>query len=718
MLEVFRLLAPPGVASSLIRYGDKVFYETDGYLADSSIFDILTYQFIEGSPSTALREANAVVITEALSIKLFGDDHALDKIISISMGSEAVDVKVNGVIRDKFNSFVHVNFMMSMTSNGWGDYLRSDQANGEWAGQNFVPAYVKLAPGHNKQAVVDKMNEVLVKYGAEDMKALGIQKSLLLEPVKDIYLKSDIGQNPRIQYLYVIASIAGFILLLACINFMNLATARATHRANEIGIRKVMGAFRSSLISQLLGEALVIVLFAIVLGVVLLQAALPVFNNLTDRHITLSSANAGYFALATAAITLVTGLLAGSYPAFYLSAFQPAQVLKGKSTISNRKGWLRQSLVVFQFVIAIVLVCGMIMINRQLSFMQEKNLGFDAEAKIVIPLRTASARDSYAALKNQYLQNAFVEKVSAAFYTPGSRIFNDMMFYKDGQDMNKAILNFRNTVDYDYLSTLNIKLLAGRNFTANREADVDTKLIINKTSAERFGFTPAEAIGQKLYFDWQQQQYAFEIIGVMDDFHQQSVKEKIEPTMFQLAGDETSFDYLIASVRPGQFSESVDALRAQWNTTVIDTPFEYTFLDDKVQKQYDNDRKVSGIITSFTVIAMFISCLGLYGLSSYMAERRFKEIGIRKVMGASINQILQLMSSEFLKLVLIAIVLAVPVAWYGMSRWLEGFAYRVSIEVTLFIYAGAAALVVALLTVSFESLRAAATNPVRALRNE
>ena len=713
-----RMLNPPNVPQSLIKYEDNIFYETEGFIADSTIFDVLTYEFLEGNPKKSLTDANSVVITDKLSKKIFGREPALNKIISINMSGTPVDFRVTGVIKDNLKTHMHANFITSMNSEGWAEYLRSPEANDEWAGQNFVPAYVKLVPGHNVEDVVKKINAVLVKYGSEDMKALGFDKTLGLMPVKDIYLKSDIGQSPRITYLYVIVSIAVFILLIACINFMNLSTARATKRAAEIGVRKVMGAFRSSLIGQILGEAMVIVLISILLSVIFVQLALPIFNDLTGKNISFQSDNIGYFIGALAFITIFTGLVAGSYPAFYLSSFQPAQVLKGSFNMSNASGLLRRSLVVFQFMIAIVLVCGMIIISKQLKFMQEKDLGFNSEAKIVLPLRTNTASEKYTTLRNELLQNASIKEVSAANYMPGSFIWNDMGFYTEGGNMDKAIMTYRNTVDQGYQELLGIKLIAGRTFTNNRAMDSQNKVVLNRTSAKTLGFEPEKAVGQNLYFDWQGEKYTFQVIGVMEDYHQLTLKEKIKPTLFQMAGSDSSYAFLIASVKAEDFDATVASIEKTWKKLIDDTPFEYNFLDENLQKQYNEDRKVSRIITSFTFIAMLVSCLGLYGLSSFMAERRFKEIGVRKVMGATANQIVMLMSREFVKLVVVAFVISVPIAWYAMDKWLQGFAYHVPVDIMVFIYAGVAALLIALLTVSFESVKAANTNPVNSLRNE
>ncbi|MEK6780399.1 MAG: ABC transporter permease [Bacteroidota bacterium] len=712
-----RVLNPPGVAQSLIRYQDNLFYETDGFIADSTLFDVFTYELKEGNQKKALTQGNSVVLSEKLSQKLFGNESALDKIISISQGGTPREYKVTGIFVEKGKSHINANFFTSMTSAGWGEYVRTEGAN-QWAGNNFVPSYLKLVAGHNRADVEKKMNEVLLKHGAEAMKALGLHKTLALEPVKDIYLKSDVGQSPRITYLYVVASIAVFILLIACINFMNLSTAKATKRAGEIGIRKTMGAYRSSLIQQILGEAMLIVIFSIVISIVLVQLAIPFFNQLTDKSISINSDNFMYILMASIILVIVTGVVAGSYPAFYLSSFQPAQVLKGKLNLGNSAGLLRRALVVFQFIIAIALVCGIFIISRQLSFMQETNLGFDYRAKIVLPLRTDEARNQYDALKKEIETNSNIKTVSGTYYIPGSTIWSDMMFYADGGNMDKAVDIRRNTIDAGYMELLDMKLIAGRTFTNNRQMESQSKLILNRTASSKLGFTPEKMVGQNIHFDWEGKKYDFQVIGVMEDFHQNSLHEEIKPTSFEMADSTKRYDFIIASVSTGNFEQTVSSIETIWKSVISDTPFEYSFLDQNIQKQYDEDRRISKIITSFGMIAMIICSLGLYGLSSYMAESRFKEIGIRKVMGASVSQIVAMMSTEFVKLVLIAFVIAVPVAWYGMDKWLESFAYRIPVEWIVFALAGVVALSIALITVSFESIKAAMGNPVESLRNE
>lgn len=717
-IEVATRLVPSFSNQNLIQSEGNKFYEPNALVADSTLFDVFTYEFTEGNPKKALADANTVVISEAMAKKLFGSEPALDKSILISQGGDPVNYKITGVFK-KPKSFLDVNFFTSIMSEGSGAYVRNDpEASNEWAGQNFVGGYLRLTPGHSKEAVEKKINEVLVKYGSEDMKALGITKTLFLEPVKDIYLKSQVDKSQRITYIYVIVSIALFILVLACINFMNLSTAKATKRASEIGIRKVMGAFRSSLIRLILGEAMLVVTISIIISILLVQAALPVFNHLSGKEITFSGANIVFFGAALIILTIITGVAAGSYPAFYISSFQPAEVLKGKFKLSSASGTLRQALVVFQFVVAIVLVCGMLVISRQLSYMKDKDLGFDPNAKIVIPLRTADAKKKYESLRSSLEQMSAIKGVSAVTYPPGSNIFNDMAFYLEGGNMDNAILNRRNNVDAGYLEQLGIKLIAGRTFSPNRENESKGNLIINRTSAKKFGVEPEKMIGQKLYFDWQGKTYSFQVIGVMEDYNQTSLKDPIIPIAFEVPENQDRYGNMIVSVNSQSFSETIALIEDTWKKQVEDAPFEYTFLDDNIQQQYEEDRRISSIITYFTAIAIIICCLGLYGLSSFMAERRLKEIGVRKVMGATVTQIMSMMSREFVKLVLLAFVIATPLAWYAMNQWLQAFEYKVALDITIFILAGSGAVTIALLTISYESLKAANADPARTLRNE
>lgn len=716
---VTRLVNPPGVALNLVRYEDKKFYEPNGYMADSTLFNIFTYTFIEGNPERALTDPNSIVLTENLATKIFNKEPALNKIISVDQGGAAADYKVTGVIKEQKNSHIQANFFISITSNsGWGNFLRSSSVLNEWAGQNFMLSYVKLKENHKLDDVIATMNKIFMKHGAEDLKAMGYSKTLGLEPITDIHLYSTAGgKSPAITYIYIIAIIAAFILLIACINFMNLSTAKATKRAGEVGLRKTLGAYRSSLISQFLGEALIIVTMAILVSLVIVQFALPAFNNFTGKTLTLESLNIIKVGVTLIAITCITGLVAGSYPAFYLSSFQPAHVLKGKSTIHSGNSVLRRLLVVFQFVIAITLVCAMITVGKQLRYIQQKNLGFDSNHRIILPLRTNAAQSHIESLGNELKKHAEVKGFTATNYIPGATILTDFHIYTQGGSMDNAIHFRRNPVEANYLDVLGLKIIAGRNFHENRTTDVEKNVIINREAARQLGFTPEKIIGEPLYFNWQGEKIEFNVVGVMEDYHQESLKEAIYPVLFFIP-TEPVYDFMIVDVQSQKMKETLAYIENTWKAVNNDTPFEFSFLDDTIMKQYEQDRKTSDLITTFTIIAMIISCLGLYGLSTYMAERRVKEIGIRKVMGASVQQIVTMMSGEFVKLVILAFAIAIPLSWYCLNKWLEGFEYRTTADIAVFMLAGAAALLIAMVTVSFESVRAASGNPVKALRNE
>ena len=715
---VTRIAAPVGVSQNLIRYQDNQFYEKDGLLADSTVFDIFTYEFLEGNPRKSLTHANSVVICEALALKLFGEESALDKVININQGGPSADFKVTGVYRNDKNSHLNANFFVAMSSSGWAEYTRGSDVADEWGGQNFMYSYVKLRLGYQLTDVIEKTNAAFQKHGATDLKALGMSKRLGLEPLLDIYMYSSTDEKtPRITYVYIIGSIAAFILLIACINFMNLSTAKATQRANEVGLRKTLGANRNSLIRQFLSETLVIVFFAVLASCVTIQVALPYFNQVTGKSITLNTANTGFIGMAIVGIMLITGLTAGSYPAFYLSSFKPANILKGKSGLQSANSLLRRSLVVFQFVIAIVLVCGMLIVTRQINYMTSQNLGFNAAQKIILPLRTQAAQDNYVPLRNELNKLPSVKGVTATNNIPGSRVSSDFGLYPQGSSMEKALLIRSNWVEPNYLDLMDIKLIAGNNFPGTRNADSWKKVIVNRETAKRLDFTPEQITGQVLYFDWQGERYEFEVVGVMEDYHQTSLKEAIYPILFRV-NEKPEHRFVVVDVNTKNIASTLSALEKNWKIINSDTPFEYNFLDENIQEQYVADRKVSLLITIFTVIAMIISCLGLYGLSSYMAERRFKEIGVRKVLGANVQQIVAMMSGEFVKLVLIAFTIAIPLSHYAMQKWLEGFAYKISPDISLYLLAGCIALLIAVITVSFESIKAASGNPVNALRNE
>ncbi|MFN8843238.1 MAG: FtsX-like permease family protein [Chryseotalea sp.] len=713
-----RVFNPPGVDLNLIKYEDKIFYEKNGQIADSSIFDIFTYTFTEGSATNALNRPNTIVISTVLAEKLFNNGNALGKVIAVSQGQGFVDYQITAVFQQQDQSHLQANFFTSIASDGWGTFVTRDpRMSEEWAGQNFIPAYVRLTKEHYKKAVEDKMNAVLQKYGAADMQALGLYKKFSLEPVADIYLKSDIRQTPRMQYIYIMMIIAGFVMLIACVNFMNLATAKASKRATEIGIRNVIGANKRNLVKQLIGESFLLVSFACIIGLTLTQLALPLFNYLTDKNLTILQSDWRILLSTMLGLIILISVLAGAYPALYMASLQPVKILKSKNIINNGSGILRQGLVVSQFAIAIVLVIGVFVINKQITFMQNKSLGFNANEQIIVPLRTPEAQSQFSNLSKALKENKAIVQVSATDYAPGSRIWTDMGFYKSGSNTDNSILHRRNRIDVNYMQQMDIKLLSGRYFSDNLEME-KSNIIVNESSAKSFGFTNEDAIGQQIFFDWQGEKFTFTIIGVMQNYHQVSPKEKIDPIAFELAEDPNSLSVLVAQVDGKEIESGIASMEKVWKNIVKDTPFSYTFLQDDLNQQYHQDKKTASIINLFAGIALFICCLGLYGLSLYMTERRFKEIGIRKVLGASVQSVVRLMSREYVKLILIAMAVSFPLAWYLADEWLNTFAYHTNISVPIFLYAGLVTLTITVLTVSIESLKAAIINPSETLKNE
>lgn len=726
-VETATRLAPiPEVEQHLIRYEENLFYEPTGYLADSTFFDVFSFEFQEGDPQTALDRPNTVVITAELAEKIFGKAEALDKSIIISSGQFTDTLFVTGVLKPNPRpSHVNASFYMSMNGHPMGDYINSVTT---WAWQNFVLSYVKLKPNTSSSTVDEKIPALIERHSGEDLKNAGLKKEMYLQPLDDIHLYSNfqnsfgLADSGQINYIYILGSIGIFILLLACINFMNLTTAKASQRAGEVGVRKTLGATRQNLIRQFLGESMTIVSLALLLALMIVQLALPFFNDLTQKTLSLQAANL-FFILGTMVIIgMATALIAGSYPAFFLSSFQPAIVLKDKRLSGGSSNFLRKSLVVFQFVISITLISSIIIIQRQLNFIQSKPLGFDPEYKIMIPLRTDEAKQQYLQLKNSFAQISGVEKISAARSLPSTPLLSDFAVYPKGSTQDRGIIHRNTVVDENYFDLLDIKLLAGR--TPIYETDsfswrnTNRRIMVNKASLQNFNIPLEEALETQLLTEWEGQTFTHEIIGVVDDFHQFSLHQSIEPLIFWIPADRGNYNFIIASVTPQSYQQTIQQMEVKWKELVQRTPFETDFLSDSIKRQYQNDQRVSKIMFVFTSLAIIISCLGLYGLSVYIAERKVKEIGIRKVLGGSVSSIVGMLSKEFVILVIIALVIAVPIGYYAMNKWLQSFAYKIELNIVVFIITGIISLAIAWLTVGFESIKAAMANPVKSLRTE
>ncbi len=718
---ITRVLNPPTVEINQIKFEERMFSIDRGYLVDSTFFEVFSYQFEEGNPEHALDDPQSVVIDTKLKIKLFGDTPALGKVISIENGFSPFNYKITGVVdSDKTKSHLDFNFIVPMYSGQWGPNIKTFMTS--WIGQNMFFTYVKVTPGTDTNLLVDKINELVKANGQKEMETMGIYKTQGLQPIKDIHLKSsfdftDIGNNGNIVNVYMLASIAIFILLIACINFMNLATAKAKKRSTEVGIRKVLGAERKGLVFQFLSESIVIVFIAMVLSILLVELFLPFFNQITEKQLQIDGSTASFFIIAVCLITVFTGLLSGSYPAFYLSSFKPVKVLKGTGNFIGFNNFIRKYLVIFQFVISTSLIAGVLIVNQQLHYLKSKELGYNPEAKLIIPLRNEEARGNYQNLREALEKIGAVKTVTGADFIPGNLILEDMMLYPKGGNQDFGVLTKMNSVDYGFVEMMGIKILKGRSFVDNRESDSNNKVIINKLGMERLGFDLDNVIGQIVNFNWQEEVYSIEIIGVFENFHHRSLHEKIVPLALDLE-ENPIYNALIVEANLENEQQLIKEFADSWSQLNPSSGFEYKYLDGHLASLYKEDVSTSKIIKGFTALAIFISCLGLYGLSLFTTEQRVKEIGVRKVMGASVWQIVYLLSKEFSKMSFFAFLISLPVSYYFMSKWLENFSYKISMNVLTFIGAGLVAFIIIQLTVSYQSAKAARSNVIDSLRDE
>jgi putative ABC transport system permease protein len=712
-----------------VREGSKTiqsFYETKGYQVDSTFFDLFSYEFTEGNPRTALADPKSVVLSEEVAQKLFGNEPALNKLIRISgTAGSGENFKVSGVYRDeRGRSHIDARFFLPLSAGWVGSFLREGKL--DFCCNNMFYTYLRLRPGTDASRLEQKFPAFIEKYARADLKAVGFDKSLFLIPVSAIHLYDPINSivtpTTTKTYLYILASIALFTLLIACINFMNLSTARSAKRAAEVGIRKVMGAERGSLVGQFLGESMVLALVAFFIALLLVLLLLPVFNNLTNKLLQFSELIEPKIILSFFGLALFTGIVAGSYPAFYLSVFNPAQVLKGGVTngkfVNNLSAVaLRRGLVVFQFVVSVGLVLATFVIQEQMRFLRTKSLGFTQDQQIAIPFRSSESRGIYTTYRNEILRNSQVIAASGTQYYPGIVNPSDFGLYRPDQSVKESQIVKTNHVDFEYLQTMGFQLRAGRLFSRQFPGDTNNRMVVNEATLRKLQIPLTKAIGQNLQFDWQGKTHKFEIVGVLKDFHYENLHQVIEPYAFML-NNRPDFNYIIAHVNGANMPTVLDFLEQKWKALRPDDPFEYTFLNEDFQKNYQAEARTSQIVSYFTAISILISCLGLFGLAAFAAQQRTKEIGVRKVLGATVANIVFLLASDFLKLVLIAILIASPLAWWAMHKWLQDFAYRIDIPWWVFGVAGLLAIMIAFVTVSFQSIKAALMNPVKSLRTE
>lgn len=708
--------------SKLIKKGNEFINEPRVTHADSTLFKVFTLPGIAGDLNTALNEPNTVVITESTAKKYFNTINAIGKTIETNDNNSTL-YKVTAIIKDvPRNSHFNFDFFFSMDNveYGWNNYLS----------HNFH-TYLLLKPTADYRSFEKKFDQYIDKYvipqaaqvmkinSMDDFEKAGNKLEYSLIPVTKIHLYStrsfELGTGGNIQYVYIFSAVALFILLIACINFMNLATARSANRAREVGIRKVLGTEKRQLIVQFLSESTLMVLIGLLLALVIAALVLPLFNQMSSKTLTMQTLFGWKFLPVLIALPFVVGLMAGSYPAFFLSAFKPIEVLKGKLKLGSRSGGFRSVLVVFQFATSIILIICTIVIFRQLNFIQTKNLGFNKEQVLIID-------DAYALNNNADAFKTEVQRIpgviSGTFsgflpVTNSSR--NDNTFWSSPTIDSKSGFNMQVwRVDYDYFKTLGMETSQGRTFSKDFGSD-STAVIINETVAKLIGHEK-DALGQKIYtLTDDREVITYTIIGVIKNFHFESLRQNIGPLCFRLG---RSTGLASFKVETKNIQSLIKQVESKWKSMAPALPFNHRFLDESFDEMYRAEQRVSNIALTFAILAIVVACLGLFGLASFIAEQRTKEIGIRKVLGLSMEGIVRLLSKDFLKLVLIAFVIATPVAWYFMNRWLQDFAFRVDISWWVFALAGFLALCIAMLTVSFQAIKAALANPIKSLRTE
>ncbi|MGH7598070.1 MAG: ABC transporter permease [bacterium] len=695
-----------------VRYGDQRFEEKEVFSADSTFFEVFSFPLLKGDPKSALRSPASLVITERIAKKYFGEEEPMGKVLTIN---NSVDLKVTGVMQDiPANSHLHFDFLISYV------LLKMRETGSYYEWEDFGHYnYIKLAPHADPKILAAKIPDWFLKYNdwsAEDAAELKSgQVGFRLQPITDIHLHShlkwELAPNSDMAYIYLFSATAVFILLIACINFMNLSTARSATRAREVGMRKVLGAFRRQLIGQFLGESMLLSVLALLLSLAAIELLLPLFNALSGRELAISYRENPQLLIGVLGIALLVGVISGSYPAFFLSAFQPAKVFKNTSKLGAKSARFRQVLVVAQFAISIALIAGTGIVAAQLDFLRNKKLGFDKDQVVVIPIKDGSLRNKYEAIKVELLQVSGVLHASAVSNVPGGR-FNQNPIQWQSEEDQQSVSQVR--VDHDFFATLGVEMAAGRSFDRNLPTDIDSAFILNETAARLFDWDTA--VGKMVTWFDDDDTRRGAIIGVAKDFHFQSLHQKIEPLLFHVLP--SGFNYMLVKVGANDISATLAGLEKKWASFDPNRSFEYSFLDDDFDALYRAEEKMQAIFGNFTLLAVVIACLGLFGLASFTIQQRTKEIGVRKVLGASVSQIVMILSKEFTRLVLIAFVVACPLAYLAMNGWLQNFAYRAEISLNIFLLAGALGLVIAWLTVSYQALKAALANPVEALRYE
>jgi putative ABC transport system permease protein len=699
----------------LVASGEKKYYEDGLFYADASLFNIFTFPLVKGNPATALENPNTVVISERMALKYFGNEEAINSILEI----DETEFQVTGVMKDMpTTSHFYAGIFASLKTLEQNPKLQEDYFR-NWIRHEFY-TYILLREGSTPAEIQAKLPAFVEKYAAQQIKKfLGGSLSSQLQPLIKIHLHSDlqveIRSNSDIKYVYIFSVIAFFILLIACFNFMNLATARAANRSKEVGLRKVVGANRHQLIKQFLGESLLFTFFAMLLAIAIVIIALPQFNSLTGKAIHLNYLTDVFLIGFVFLILVFVGIISGSYPAFFISRFQPAQVLKRALSPGSRKPLLRRTLVVLQFCISIILLISTVIVFNQLDFLRNRKLGFNKDHVVAVPIRADSIRQNVEEIKSELMRNPNIVSATIANALPGGNAAGDVISLVTEEERKIFTLRMIYT-DHDYIKTMGIEMAQGRDFSKSMGTDADEAFIINEAAVREMQLTDPLKATLEYGFSETEAGKRGRIVGVITDYQFQSLKEEITPLVIQIWPSSTSV--FAIRIQPMNIPDTLKFIETKWKEYDPVHPYEYSFMDETFDQMYKSEERMGQIFSTFSTLAIFIAAMGLFGLSLFMVETRTKEIGVRKVLGASAGNIFVLISKEFAILVLIANIFAWPAAYILMRKWLQSFAYRIDIGLWIFVASSVLAFVIALLTVSLQAIKAATANPTDSLRYE
>jgi putative ABC transport system permease protein len=696
----------------LMQFGEKLFYENQAVIVDPAYLDMFTFPLIKGNKEAVLNDPTSIVLTEDIAEKYFGNENPIGKILLVNT---KYNFKVTGIMRKlPSNTYLQENILLPFS------FAKTMGLNTETWGRNYIYTWVQLYKNQNISEINEKITELRQRHILEQLKNTPGAKinqrrtipQFKLMPLTDLrlYERFGFGQSVgSIQSVSIFSIMAIFILLIACVNFMNLSTAQSVGRAKEVGLRKVLGAKRTSLAWQFHGESILLTLIASAFALTFVEFLIPVFNSISGKDFTSVTPFQSKFLPAILLIVLLTGIISGTYPALYLSNFRPLEVIRGRFKSGSKGSFMRKALVVFQFSLSIIFIIGTFMMSKQLQYMRNKNIGYDKEHLIYIPLRGATQK-SYSALKSQLENEPLVNSVSGTLQPPTYMSANGGGADWDGKDPNFNPLIGYAGVDYDYVKTLKIQLAEGRAFSKNYATDSTNGVLINETLAKMIG-GGSSVVGKK--FNWDNNGI---ITGVMKNYNYSRIQSAIEPLAVYLTPSQINF--AVVRLNAGNISRSIDEVKDIWQKVNPNYPFEYTFFDEDFAKMFQSDERMGTLFGYSSLFAILVACLGLFGLSSFMAEQRTREIGVRKVLGASISEITVLFSKEFVKWILIANILAWPFAYLLIEKLLQDYAYRIPFLWWVYPLTFVLTVTVALLTVGYQSIKAAMTNPVESLRYE